>query len=186
MAIQPQLARDRPGTGRSIPAPLDTSLCQRPTRDSDQGSDRTYPRRPEFPASGERFPAGQGRRPASSDISLPAYVGAVPPVGVPEWDWQKTWDIQCRRLLTVSKKPEDGGHFRTITEALDYVQPGMTIRVLDDAVYGEYLLINRREQHYGVVLEAAGKATIRKLPRRWDKELSCPIPGLRSGRSRRR
>jgi serine/threonine protein kinase len=97
-----------------------------------------------------------------SDISLPAYVGAVPPEGVEPWDWQKTWDIQCRRLLTVSKKPEGRGHFRTITEALDKVQEGMTIRVLDDGVYEEQLLINRREQHRGVVLEASGKATIRK------------------------
>jgi tRNA A-37 threonylcarbamoyl transferase component Bud32 len=97
-----------------------------------------------------------------SDISLPAYVGAVPPDGVQPWDWQKTWDIQCRQLLTVSKDPAAGGHFRTITEALDKVKPGMTIRVLDDAVYEECLLITA--QHHEVVLEAAGKATIRRLP----------------------
>jgi hypothetical protein len=66
------------------------------------------------------------------------------------------------RVLTVSKKPEDGGRFRTIKEALDEVEPGMTIRVLDDAVYEEHLLINRPEQHRGVILEAAGKAAIRR------------------------
>jgi hypothetical protein len=64
------------------------------------------------------------------------------------------------RVLTVSQKSEDGGHFRTIQAALDNVRPGMIIRVLDDAVYEEYLLINAR--HRGVVLEAPRKATIRK------------------------
>src|SRR5262249_12477485 len=39
-------------------------------------------------------------------------------------------------------------------------------RVLDDAVYQEYLRINRPEQHRGVVLEAAGKASLRRLPNR--------------------
>jgi serine/threonine protein kinase len=67
-------------------------------------------------------------------------------------------------VLTVSQKPADGGRFRTITEALDEVKPGMTIRVLDEEVYEEYLLIDSPEQHRGVVLEAASKATIRKLP----------------------
>jgi tRNA A-37 threonylcarbamoyl transferase component Bud32 len=67
------------------------------------------------------------------------------------------------RVLTVSQKPESGGQFRTITEALDVVQPGMCIRVLDDAVYEEQLHINRPDQHDGVVLEAAKdkKPTVR-------------------------
>jgi hypothetical protein len=67
-------------------------------------------------------------------------------------------------VLTVSKKLEDGGRFRTIKEALDAVEPGMTIRVLGNAVYEEELLINTPEQHRGVVLEAASKASIRNLP----------------------
>jgi hypothetical protein len=28
--------------------------------------------------------------------SLPAYVGAVPPEGVPPWDWDKTWKAPPR------------------------------------------------------------------------------------------
>jgi hypothetical protein len=111
-----------------------------------------------------------------NDISLPAYVGAVPPEGVQPWDWQKTWDIQCRRLLTVSKDPAAGGHFRTITEALDTVQEGMTIRVLDDAVYEEFLVITA--QHRGVVLEATGKATIRKLPDKNQMVWIRAVPGF--------
>jgi hypothetical protein len=30
------------------------------------------------------------------DRSLPAYVGAVPPVGVEPWDWEKTWKMLAR------------------------------------------------------------------------------------------
>ena len=64
-------------------------------------------------------------------------------------------------MLTVSKKPAAGGQFRTITEALDEVRPGMTIQVLDDAVYEGSFLINRPE-HRDVVLEASRGATLRQ------------------------
>jgi serine/threonine protein kinase len=81
------------------------------------------------------------------------------------------------RVLTVSKKAEDGGRFRTITNALEEVEPGMTIRILDDAVYEERLLINRREQQRGVVLESTGKATIRpRLDR--DNSMAVRIRGV--------
>ncbi len=65
-----------------------------------------------------------------------------------------------QRLLTVSKKPEDKARFDTIGAALDKAERGMTIRVLDDGVYEEYLRIG--PQQSGVVLEATGKATIRR------------------------
>src|SRR5262249_29296123 len=68
------------------------------------------------------------------------------------------------RVLTVSQNPKDGGQFRTITEALDSVEPGMTIRVLDDAGYEEHLLIRSPERHRGVVLEAVRNAVIHKPP----------------------
>jgi tRNA A-37 threonylcarbamoyl transferase component Bud32 len=68
------------------------------------------------------------------------------------------------RVLTVSKRPEDGGRFRTIQEALDTVGQGMTIRVLDDAVYEEFLQIDRPELQQGVTLVAAGKASLRRVP----------------------
>ena len=29
-------------------------------------------------------------------LPLPSYVGAVPPVGVEEWDWSKTWKALAR------------------------------------------------------------------------------------------
>src|SRR5262249_50205699 len=74
---------------------------------------------------------------------------------------QRPVEPEDPRGLRVSKRPEAGGRFRTIQAALDEVEPRMTIRVLDDAVYEEHLLINRPEQHRGVVLEAAGKATLR-------------------------
>jgi hypothetical protein len=31
-----------------------------------------------------------------SDISLPSYVGAVPPDGVEPWNWDKTWSALTR------------------------------------------------------------------------------------------
>ena len=69
------------------------------------------------------------------------------------------------RVLTVSQKPEDGGEFRTINEALEQVEPGKIIRVLDDAVYAEQIKINR-EQHRGLVLEAAaGKKPTLRVPK---------------------
>lgn len=101
-----------------------------------------------------------------NDAALPPYIGAVPPEGVEPWNWDWTWDFHCQRLLTVAQKPEGGGRLRTISEALDKVEPGMTIRVLDDGVYDEHLLINRPEQHNGVVLEAAAKASIRRVPKK--------------------
>jgi serine/threonine protein kinase len=73
------------------------------------------------------------------------------------------------RVLTVSKRPGDKARFDTIRAALDEVDPGMTIRVLDDAVYEEYLLITAK--HRGVVLEAAGQATIRGLPNKSDTDV---------------
>jgi serine/threonine protein kinase len=66
------------------------------------------------------------------------------------------------RVLTVSKRPEDGGRFRTIQEALDEVEPWMTVRVLDDAVYDEYLDICLPDRHRGVILEATGGASLRR------------------------
>jgi hypothetical protein len=124
------------------------------------------------PPGGSRLATGGA---GVTDPALPAYVGAVPPEGVEPWDWKKTWSALSGRpatqpakgpppddpdVLTVSKRPEGGGRFRTIQAALDEAEPGMTIRVLDDAVYEEYLLITAR--HRGVVLEATRRATIRK------------------------
>src|SRR5262249_29776774 len=103
-------------------------------RERIDGLPRT-PGRPDFLRPGKDSPlatAGAGRE----DPSLPAYVGAVPPEGVAPWDWQRTWQVPPPGvLLTVSKKPEDGGTYRTINEALTKVKPWATIRILDDATY---------------------------------------------------
>ena len=42
-------------------------------------------------------------------------------------------------VLTVSQKPEGGGTYRTLKQALGAAKAGQTIRVLDDAVYEEAL-----------------------------------------------
>ncbi len=60
--------------------------------------------------------------------------------------------------LTVAK---DGtGQYTTLSEALDKVSSGQTIRVLDEAVYKELLNINRPANQTGVILEAARGATL--------------------------
>jgi hypothetical protein len=81
-------------------------------------------------------------------------------------------------VLTVSQKPEGGGRFRTIREALDNVGPGMIIQVLDHAVYEEYLLIANPTQQRGVVLEAVGKASIRTLPDKREAVWIRDVPGF--------
>jgi hypothetical protein len=63
-------------------------------------------------------------------------------------------------VLTVSRKPEGGGKYRSITAALKEVKPGQTIRVLDDAVYRESLALNVPARHEGMTLEAVGGATL--------------------------
>jgi serine/threonine protein kinase len=67
------------------------------------------------------------------------------------------------RVLTVSQKPEGGGRFRTVQEAVDRAEPGMTIRVLDDAVYAEYIRIDRPLRQRGITLEASHQATLCKV-----------------------
>ncbi len=62
-------------------------------------------------------------------------------------------------VLTVSKKAEAGGRFRTLGEALEKVRPGMTIRVLDSGTYAEALVLSRSTQA-GITLEAPRHATI--------------------------
>jgi hypothetical protein len=72
----------------------------------------------------------------------------------------KLAEAEDANVLTVSQKPEHGGRFRTINEALAEVRPGKTIRVLDDAVYPESLLLNHPSAHNNITLEAARDATL--------------------------
>jgi nitrous oxidase accessory protein NosD len=65
--------------------------------------------------------------------------------------------------LTVSLKPEAGGTYRSINAALEAVRPGQTIRVLDDGVYQEDLLINRPSAQAGITLEAPAGATLERV-----------------------
>jgi hypothetical protein len=106
-------------------------------------------------------PLAQGGA-GKDDPALPRYVGAVPPAGAEPWDWQKTWDARHPRMvLTVSKGAKDGGDFRSVGQALAQVtRPGMTIRVLDNAVYRETLTISRRNLQERLTLEAVRGATL--------------------------
>jgi hypothetical protein len=95
------------------------------------------------------------------DPSLPTFVGAVPPEGVPPWDWNRTWRMpRPAQLLTVSKDAKDGGNYRTINDALKDAKPWATIRVLDDGKYSERLVLDNATQHEGLCLESPKRATI--------------------------
>jgi hypothetical protein len=72
----------------------------------------------------------------------------------------KAKDADDPNVLTVSQDPKDGGQFRTIKAALDKVQSGMIIRVLDQATYTESLLLNRAPVQQGITLEAVNGAKL--------------------------
>ena len=69
-------------------------------------------------------------------------------------------------VLTVSKTKAGGGKYQTISAALDRVQRGQTIRVLDQAVYCESLLLNLA-RHSDITLEAIRGATL-ELGESWN------------------
>src|SRR5262249_18464751 len=94
------------------------------------------------------------------DLSLPTYAGAVSPKGGDPWDWQWTWDVRVNKLLTVSSDRQGAGRFRTIAAALKVSRPRMTVRVLDDAVYADPLILDNSERHEGLLLEAVKRATL--------------------------
>jgi hypothetical protein len=95
------------------------------------------------------------------DPSLPSYVGAVPPEGVPPWDWVRTWRMPTdAQLLTVSKELGDGAKYRSISDALKDAKPWATIRVLDKQDYAERLTIDDKSRHEGLCLEAVKGAAL--------------------------
>jgi nitrous oxidase accessory protein NosD len=95
------------------------------------------------------------------DPSLPSYIGAVPPEGVMQWDWDRTWRMpKGAQLLTVSKEPGDGGTYRTINDALKEAKPWATIRVLDKQDYAERLTLDDKSRYEGLCLEAVQGAAL--------------------------
>jgi hypothetical protein len=70
-------------------------------------------------------------------------------------------DAPSSAVLTVSQTEAGGGEYRTITQALARVKPGMTVRVLDNGVYLERLEVRGPARFRQVTLEATGRATIR-------------------------
>ena len=93
-------------------------------------------------------------------FGLPGHIGAVPPKDTKAWNWNWTWDIRGNNVLTVSQKAEDGAAFLTIGAALEKVRAGMTIRVLDQAIYNEKIEIESTENHKDIILEAPKGATL--------------------------
>jgi serine/threonine protein kinase/nitrous oxidase accessory protein NosD len=96
------------------------------------------------------------------DPSLPAYVGALPPPGVPPWDWNRTWRMpRDAQLLTVSKDAKDGGKYRSLNDALKDAKPWGTIRVLDGATYEETITLTDAKRHKGITIVAIKSATLK-------------------------
>lgn len=97
-----------------------------------------------------------------SDANLPSYVGAIPPPGTERWDWDVTWGMRHpKTVLTVAKDESLLADFTSLREALASVtRPGTTVRVLDDSIYEEHIVLNRSREQEGLTLEAAGGAVL--------------------------
>jgi serine/threonine protein kinase len=79
--------------------------------------------------------------------------------------------------LTVAK--DGSGQFVTIGEALAKVQSGMTIRVLDDAIYPELIILDNPEKQAHITLEAPRRAIL-QLPQGKPRLLAIrDTPGVR-------
>jgi serine/threonine protein kinase len=63
-------------------------------------------------------------------------------------------------VLTVSKDKKDNGKYRTVGAALKDARPGMTIRILDDAIYRESLMLKRADSLAGVTIEGLRRPTL--------------------------
>lgn len=61
-------------------------------------------------------------------------------------------------VLTVAQ--DGSAEFKSIGDALKQVKPGMTIRVVDDAVYRENIALTRTSDFAGLVFESPNRATI--------------------------
>jgi serine/threonine protein kinase len=122
------------------------------------------PAEPDFLRPAKDSPLA-ARGAGQSDPRFPTYIGAVPPVGIEPWDWDRAWRMpKDAQLLTVSKDPRDKARYETIGAALKDVKPWTTIRVLDNAKYSESLLITDPDKAEGLTLEAVRAATI-ELPK---------------------
>ncbi len=116
---------------------------------------------------------------------FPAYAGAVPPEGAEPFDWEQAF----ARAVVFSRLPEDVitvaktdvAHHRSLNDALKVVQPGMTIRVTDDSVYEESLLIDQPERFANITLEATAGATISAGDRLRELITIRRVPGVRIG-----
>jgi serine/threonine protein kinase len=112
-------------------------------------------------------------------LLIPAWQGIFPS-GVDETkgDVQAQPNVETiENGLTVAKN--GSGQYTTIGEALAKVQPGMTIRVLDDATYPEVITLDNPERHARITLEAPQRATL-VLPQGKPRLLAIrDTPGVR-------
>jgi nitrous oxidase accessory protein NosD len=92
-------------------------------------------------------------------VSTPSDTAQTVPPGEPRRE-ERANTADDANVLTVSQKKEDGGKYRTIRAALDEVTPGQTIRVLDDGVYAERVVLSGAGKHARLTLEAPRRATL--------------------------
>ncbi len=97
-------------------------------------------------------------QPDNTDAAKPKQ--PVDPKGLKKKEAVKTTPkiIKIPNGITVA---QDGtGEYRTIGEALEKIQPGMILRILDAATYAESLVIKDDKRHRGIVVESPKRATL--------------------------
>jgi serine/threonine protein kinase len=113
-----------------------------------------------------------------SEPALPPHVGALPPEGGRDWDWERTWRVPpgTGKLLTVSRREHEEAQ-RSINAALEKAVPGTTIRILDNAVYSEAIELADPKKFINLTLEAPGGAVL-SLPRKNNGLLIRDVAGV--------
>jgi serine/threonine protein kinase len=115
-----------------------------------------------------------------TDPSLPVYIGARPPWGMPAWDWTRTWQVwPPGELLTVSETIGGGGQYRTVIDALKDAKPWATIRVLDAATYKGRLVLDSAARHRGLMIEAPRGAKLHMTVQQPRPHLIKDVPDVR-------
>jgi serine/threonine protein kinase len=108
-----------------------------------QGAPKDTPKTAE--AKGRSKTAVPGSEEAGTARAVPEEVANAPDFSDPD-------------VLTVAQ--DGSAQFKTIKEALAAVQPGQTVRVLDDKEYAESILLNRPAAYRGVTVEAVRGARL--------------------------
>lgn len=99
---------------------------------------------------------------------LPLFIGAVPPAGF-SWDWDTTWSAYTSNSTMPAAASESGvltvaktkgmAQFQSVGEAVDAATEGATIRIIDEGVYKEPIVL-KDPKHRGITIEGGRGATL--------------------------